>query len=72
MAAEIETLFYVREKPWHGLGVKVENALSSQEALVAAGLDWNVVQRKVYTEEGHVIPGYYANVRVQITVHSGL
>ena len=63
MAAEIETLFYVREKPWHGLGVKVENAPSSKEALVAAGLDWNVEQRKVYTEDGHVIPGYYANVR---------
>lgn len=63
MAAEIETLFYVREKPWHGLGVRVENAPSSQEALVAAGLDWNVEQRKVYTEDGHVIPGYYANVR---------
>lgn len=63
MAAEIETLFYVREKPWHGLGVRVENAPSSQEALVAAGLDWNVAQKKVYTEDGHVIPGYYANVR---------
>lgn len=63
MAAEIETLFYVREKPWHGLGVRVENALSSQEALVAAGLDWDVVQKKIYTEEGHAIPGYYANVR---------
>ena len=63
MAAEIETLFYVREKPWHGLGVRVENAPSSKEALVAAGLDWNVEQRKVYTEDGHVIPGYYANVR---------
>jgi len=49
MAAEIETLFYVREKPWHGLGVRVENAPSSQKALVAAGLDWNVEQRKVYT-----------------------
>lgn len=63
MAAEIETLFYVREKPWHGLGVRVENALSSKEALVAAGLDWNVVQKKVYTEDGYVIPGYYANIR---------
>lgn len=63
MAAEIETLFYVREKPWHGLGVRVENAPSSKEALVAAGLDWNVEQRKVYTEDGHVISGYYANVR---------
>lgn len=63
MSAEIETMFYVRETPWHGLGTRVEEALSSQEALVAAGLDWNVVQRKIYTEDGHVIPSYYANVR---------
>lgn len=63
MPAEIETMFYTREKPWHGLGVRVENALSSKEALVEAGLDWDVEQRKVFTEEGHIIPGYYANVR---------
>ncbi len=63
MPAEVETMFYVRETPWHGLGTRVEEALSSKEALVAAGLDWNVVQRRIYTEDGHVIPGYYANVR---------
>lgn len=63
MSAAVETMFYVRETPWHGLGTRVEEALSSQEALVAAGLDWNVVQRKIYTEDGHVIPSYYANVR---------
>ena len=63
MSAEVETMFYVRETPWHGLGTRVEEALSSKEALVAAGLDWNVVQRKIYTENGHIIPGYYANVR---------
>lgn len=63
MAAEIETMFYTREKPWHGLGVRVENALSSQDALVAAGLGWDVEQRKIYTEDGYAIPGYFANVR---------
>lgn len=63
MPAEVETMFYVRETPWHGLGTRVEEALSSKEALVAAELDWNVVQRRIYTEDGHVIPGYYANVR---------
>lgn len=63
MAAEIETMFYTREKPWHGLGVRVENALSSQDALVAAGLDWDVEQRKIYTEDGYAISGYFANVR---------
>ncbi|MCI9079856.1 MAG: DUF945 domain-containing protein [Lachnospiraceae bacterium] len=63
MPAEVETMFYTREKPWHGLGVRVEDAPSSKDAIIAAGLDWNVVQKKIYTEEGDVIPGYYANVR---------
>lgn len=63
MAAEVETMFYTREKPWHGLGVRVENALSSKDALIAAGLDWDVEQRKIYTEDGYAIPGYFANVR---------
>ena len=63
MATEVETMFYVRETPWHGLGTRVERALSSSEALAASGLNWNVIQRKVYTEDGHIIPGYYANVR---------
>ena len=63
MAAEVETMFYTREKPWHGLGVRVENALSSKDALIAAGLDWNVEQRKIYTEDGYAVHGYFANVR---------
>lgn len=37
MAAEIETMFYTREKPWHGLGTRVEEAPSSKEALELAG-----------------------------------
>lgn len=63
MAAEVENMFYVREKPWHGLGTRVEEALSSKEALIAAGLNWNVVQKKICTAEGREIEGYYANVR---------
>lgn len=43
MAANVETMFYTRVAPWHGLGVRVESALSSQEALQASGLDWNVI-----------------------------
>lgn len=30
MPANVESMFYVRETPWHGLGVKVEEALSSR------------------------------------------
>ncbi len=63
MAAETESMFYVREAPWHGLGTNVGEALSSEEALAAAGLGWNVVQKKIYTEDWDSVPGFYANVR---------
>ncbi len=45
MSANVETMFYTREKPWHGLGTRVEEAPTSADALIYAGLDWEVVQR---------------------------
>ena len=63
MSANVETMFYVREKPWHGLGTEVKEAPTSADALVYAGLDWSVIQKEVYTEDGTVIPGYKANLR---------
>ena len=33
MAANVETMMYVREKPWHGLGTMVEEAPTSADAL---------------------------------------
>ena len=33
MSANVESMFYVREAPWHGLGTRVEAALGSKEAL---------------------------------------
>ena len=63
MPANVETMFYVREKPWHGLGIEVKEAPTSADALVYAGLDWSVSQKDVYTEDGTMIPGYKANLR---------
>ena len=63
MAANVETMFYVRETPWHGLGTRVMEAPSSKEALGLAGLDWKVVQGPVYTQAEELIEGYKANVR---------
>lgn len=63
MAANVETMFYTREKPWHGLGKKVEEAPCSADALRLAGLDWKVIQEPIYTDTGEMIPGYKANVR---------
>lgn len=44
MAAEVESMFYVRKAPWHGLGTKVGDAPTSEEALKLAGLNWDVWQ----------------------------
>ncbi len=63
MAANVETMFYTREKPWHGLGVQVEEAPTSEDALWLAGLGWKVLQKEIYTEGKVQIPGYRANVR---------
>lgn len=60
----VESMFYVgREKPWHGIGVSVEEAPSSEGALTLAGLDWDVIQKPIFTSTGEEIGGYKANVR---------
>lgn len=63
MAANVETMFYTRTAPWHGLGTRVLEAPTSSAALSLAGLDWKVVQKPVFTADGLFISGFKANVR---------
>ena len=42
MAAEVESMFNVRKAPWHGLGTKVADAPTSEDALRVAGLNWDI------------------------------
>lgn len=63
MAANVETMMYVREKPWHGLGVEVAEAPTSADALRLAGLDWEVQQKNIQVCGGSKIENYKANVR---------
>jgi len=63
MAHQVETMFYTREKPWHGLGERVEEALCSMDALKMSGLNWTVIQKPIFTEEGTEVTGYKANIR---------
>lgn len=63
MSANVETMFFTRVTPWHGLGTRVEEAPGSKEALVLAGLDWKVVQKPIVTEDGLPVNGFKANIR---------
>lgn len=61
MSANVETMFSVREKPWHGLGTIVQEAPTSKEALTLAGLDWQVRQEPIIYKDQN--SGYFMNIR---------
>lgn len=75
MAHELEILsdgtasmFYTGETPWHKLGVYVEEAPTSDKALIAANLDWQVRTQQIYVYSGQdnkpiLVEDYKANVR---------
>jgi phage/plasmid-like protein (TIGR03299 family) len=62
MSANVETMMYVGERPWHRLGIKREALATATEAL-ATGLDWGVATEPAYDRRGNEIPGIRALVR---------
>ena len=42
MAANVETMFYTREKPWHGLGIRVAEALTTYDGSPVPGYFANI------------------------------
>ncbi len=63
MSANVETMMSVREVPWHGIGVVLEDyPENAYEAMVAAGLDWSVEKRPIFYKEGKKYTAYEPNV----------
>ncbi len=50
MPAAVESMAYVGQVPWHGLGQKVKPGISADAMLKAAGLDWEVATAKAKWE----------------------
>lgn len=63
MPALVESMMYVREVPWHGLGVNLEEAPTSKDAIKYAELDWRVESKPIYDSFGKEIKGFKANTR---------
>jgi hypothetical protein len=75
--ASSDSMFSVRETPWHGLGALLEHPSATiAEAIEASGLGWRVEREPIAVDRGDAataqdwweprceeIPGFYATVR---------
>jgi phage/plasmid-like protein (TIGR03299 family) len=69
--SRVETMFYTGADPWHRIGTKLDNPATAEEAITAAGLDWEVEPVPTFimgAEETHgsthrIPTGGYAIVR---------
>lgn len=65
MSHQVETMAYAGEVPWHGLGVKVNDDLTVDEMIAAAGLDWTVSKQPTFYRIGdkEIATGKFALIR---------
>jgi phage/plasmid-like protein (TIGR03299 family) len=73
MSADVESMFSVVETPWHGLGKILEHNPSIDEAIIQAGLNWDVNLHRVYAKvEGVELKDIPAFATIRSTDHAVL
>jgi len=60
---EVENMFYVGDVPWHGLGMPLEDTPTIEDAIIYAGLDWDVSRIQLVMEGTDIQVPAFANVR---------
>lgn len=68
MSHNLESMFSVREVPWHYEMTKditkiIQEAPTSKDAIELAGLNWEVLSNPIFDMNGEKIPGFKANTR---------
>ena len=68
MPGYVETMMFVGQTPWHGIGVALDSPPTAEEAIRAAGLNWKVQKQPIFTPHRGTndlkeIPGFSAVVR---------
>jgi phage/plasmid-like protein (TIGR03299 family) len=56
-------MFYVGEKPWHGIGQELANPATAAEAIAAARLDYPIELQELFAANGSPVFGRKAAVR---------
>ena len=69
MSHEVETMAWAGNKPWHGLGVEVDDDLTPLEMQEAAQLDWTVSKRPSYTLDSPVWSEDVGIIQAENTFH---
>jgi phage/plasmid-like protein (TIGR03299 family) len=59
----VESMIYAGATPWHKLGRRISDSLTTEQAVVAAGLDWPVEVHPVYLRDGRPVTNARATVR---------
>lgn len=79
MPAEVETMFYSGQVPWHGLGTKLDKPATAREAIIAAKLDWKVAVvplfaaiKEGFDETPHIVKCLENNAVVRLSDESVL
>lgn len=63
MPANVESMFYVGETPWHKIGTHLSRPPDTKTAIIKAGLDWKVEKISLYDKEQRPIQNYYGIMR---------
>lgn len=53
MAHQFESGFFVNQAAWHGLGTVLDHPPTTAQAIVEAGLDWQIREQPIYTQSEH-------------------
>lgn len=71
MPANVETMFSVKETPWHGIGVVIVDAPSIAEGIKLAGLAWDTIVESLYRKIGDGFTGQDEFARVFVRSDNG-